>query len=149
MAFRLNKSADVEAGLFFTLFGSLTAGLSLEYRLGTFGEMGPGMFPLMLGIILSIIGLVILTTGLTTGGEEPRSLSLKAAILLAASLLVFAFLVTSVGLLVAVPAQVFVSLWASDHFTLKRAVAISAGLLAFCQVVFVYFLGTAVPLVAD
>ena len=148
MAFRLNKSADVEAGLFFTLFGSLTAGLSLEYRLGTFGEMGPGMFPLMLGIILSIIGLVILTTGLTTGGEEPKSLSLKAAILLAASLLVFAFLVTSVGLLVAVPAQVFVSLWASDHFTLKRAVAISAGLLAFCQVVFVYFLGTAVPLVA-
>ena len=49
MAFRLDKSADVEAGLFFTLFGRLTAGLSWSIGSAPFGEMGPGMFPLILG----------------------------------------------------------------------------------------------------
>lgn len=148
MAFRHNKSADIEAGLFFILFGSLTAALSLQYRLGTIAMMGPGMFPLILGVLLAVIGLGIVAKGLLAGDETARDIPLKPALLVAASLLVFAFLVVSVGLLVAVPAQIFVALWASHHFTLKRAIALSAGILAFCYVVFVYFLGVSAPMIA-
>lgn len=148
MAFRHNKSADIEAGLFFTLFGSLTAMLSLQYRLGTVAMMGPGMFPLILGVLLTIIGLAILAKGLLNGKEMAKDIALKPALFVAASLLVFAFLVVSVGLLVAVPAQVFVALWASHHFTLRRAIALSAGILAFCYVVFLYLLGISVPMIA-
>lgn len=148
MFFRLKDKADVEAGLFFTLFGGLTAGLSLQYQMGTIAAMGPGMFPLILGIMLTAIGLIILAKGVMAGGETIRSLPLKPAFLITLSLLVFAALVLAVGLVVAVPAQVFIALWASDHFTLKRAIALSIGLLLFCYLVFIYFLGVAVPMIA-
>lgn len=148
VSFRLNNKADVEAGLFFTLFGGLTAGLSLQYQVGTIAAMGPGMFPLILGVILTILGLVILAKGVMAGGETTRSLPLRAVLLITLSLLVFAVLVLSLGLVAAVPAQVFIALWASDHFTLKRAIALSIGLLLFCYLVFSYFLGIAVPMIA-
>jgi hypothetical protein len=148
VSFRLNNKADVEAGLFFTLFGGLTTGLSLQYQMGTVAAMGPGMFPLILGVMLTILGLVILAKGAMVGGETIRSLPLRPAFLITLSLLVFAILVLWVGLAAAVPAQVFVALWASDHFTLKRAIALSIGLLLFCYVVFIHFLGIAVPMIA-
>lgn len=144
----LFKKADIEAGLFFTLFGGLTAGLSLQYQMGTIAAMGPGLFPFMLGILLTVIGLVIFAKGLLANGEMARSLPLWPAILITASLLVFAFLVLTVGLAVAVIAQVVVALRASEHFTWKRAAALSIGLLIFCYVVFVYFLGISVPMFA-
>jgi hypothetical protein len=106
------------------------------------------MFPLILGIILAVLGLVILTKGLLGSGENAKNLPLGPAILITASLLVFAFLVLSAGLLAAIPAQVVIALWASEHFTWKRAVVLSVGLLAFCYVVFVHFLGIAVPMIA-
>ena len=134
--------------MFFTAFGILTAVLSLQYRLGTIAAMGPGMFPLMLGCILSVVGLAILVPGLRGRGEIARSLPIKAAILIALSILAFAFLLLKVGLAAAIPAQVVISLLASEHFTLKRAIALSAGILAFCYGVFVYFLGISVPLLA-
>ncbi|MDF2117662.1 tripartite tricarboxylate transporter TctB family protein [Roseiarcaceae bacterium H3SJ34-1] len=141
------RNADIEAGLFFTLFGGLTAALSLQYNLGTIAAMGPGLFPLMLGTLLAVIGLVIFIKGILFGGEEARSLPLWPIILITASLLVFAFLLLTVGLTVAVPAQVFIALRASQHFTVKRAIALSLGLLAFCYVVFVYLLGIPVPMI--
>lgn len=148
MMFKLSGRADVEAGLFFTLFGMLTTGLSLQYRLGSIATMGPGMFPLILGTILAILGLVILAKGLLAGGEQSKSLPFGPAIMITVSLLVFALLALSVGLIAAIPAQVVIALWASEHFTWKRAAALSAGLLVFCYVVFVHFLGIAVPMIA-
>lgn len=134
--------------MFFTAFGILTAVLSLQYRLGTIAKMGPGMFPLMLGCILSVVGLAILVPGLRGRGEMARPLPIKAAILIALSILAFAFLLLKVGLAAAIPAQVVIALLASEHFTWKRALALSVGILAFCYGVFVYFLGISVPLLA-
>lgn len=148
MALRSNRTADVEAGLLFTLFGAVTAALSLQYPLGTIAMMGPGMFPFLLGVILSVLGLAILAKGLVAESEQARSFPLRPAILIPVSLLIFALLIVWAGLLIAVPAQVFVALWASDHFTFKRAVVLSVGLLVFCYIVFVHFLGIAVPLIA-
>ncbi|WP_162894657.1 tripartite tricarboxylate transporter TctB family protein [Rhizobium terrae] len=148
MSSRLNNKADVEAGLFFTLFGCLTAALSLQYQMGTVAAMGPGMFPLILGVMLTILGLAILVKGMRGGGEAAKNLPWKPAMLITVSLLAFAFLLLSVGLVAAVPAQVFIALWASDHFTIKRAIALSIGLLLFCYVVFIHFLGIAVPMIA-
>lgn len=148
MTSRFDKQADLEAGLFFMVFGSLTAALSLQYPLGTIASMGPGMFPFLLGCILAAVGLLILIKGLAGKGEEARSLPLAPALLITASILVFAVLVKPVGLIAAIPAQVLVGLWASEHFTWTRAAGLSIGLLTFCYLVFVYFLGVPVPLIA-
>lgn len=148
MSVRIKRNSDVEAGLFFTAFGAVTSILSLDYELGTIAMMGPGMFPLMLGLCLTALGLLILLKGILTGGEAVRTLPLKPALLVPLSLLVFSFLALSVGLAAAIPGLVFVSLLASSHFTVMRALALSAGLLVFCYVVFVQFLGIALPMIA-
>jgi len=148
MTSRSSGQADVEAGLFFMFFGSLTAILSLRYPLGTVASMGPGMFPLMLGCILAGVGLLILINGLVNRGEDARPLALGPITLITASILVFALLLKPVGLIAAIPAQVLIGLWASEHFTWKRVAGLSLGLLAFCYLVFVYFLGIPVPLIA-
>lgn len=148
MSSTLNRKADIEAGLFFTLFGGLTAGLSLQYQMGTIAAMGPGFFPFMLGVLLTVIGLIIFAKGVMAKGEIVRSLPLWPTILITASLLVFAVLVMTAGLAAAVTAQVIVALLASEHFTWKRAAGLSVGLLVFCYVVFVHFLGITVPMIA-
>ena len=149
MATKLVGKANVEAGAFFTLFGVVTAILSLEYKIGTAAEMGPGYFPLALGIVLTVIGLIILIAGLAPGGEDARNVPLKPIFLIAVSLLAFAVLVVNVGLVFAVPALVFISLLASEHFSIGRAAALSAGLLVFCYLVFVRLLGVPVPMIAE
>jgi hypothetical protein len=149
LATRLVGKADIEAGAFFTLLGVATALLSLEYKIGTAAEMGPGYFPLALGIALTLIGLIILIGGLVRGGEDARNVPLKPMFLIAVALLAFAVLVTNAGLIFAVPALVFISLLASEHFSIARATALSAGLLAFCYLAFVRLLGIPVPMIAE
>lgn len=145
---RIGK-ADVEAGMLFTLFGAATAVLSLQYDIGTAAEMGPGYFPLAMGTLLTIIGLVILVDGLASDGEEAHNLHFKSMTVVALSLVAFAVLIVNAGLIFAVPGLVFISLLASDHFSVGRAFILSAGLLLFCYLVFVRFLGVAVPMVAE
>jgi hypothetical protein len=63
---------DFYAGGLMTLLG---AGVTLDsstYDLGTLVHMGPGMFPLMLGVVLTFIGVLIFGTALATplGDDE-------------------------------------------------------------------------------
>jgi len=47
----------------FTLFIGIAAALgSLDYGMGTLARMGPGYFPLLLGIVLALIGILIAIT---------------------------------------------------------------------------------------
>ena len=62
----LLKKRDFYAGGLMTLFGAAVSLDSLTYTLGTLTHMGPGMFPLMLGITLTFVGMLILGTALVT-----------------------------------------------------------------------------------
>jgi hypothetical protein len=146
---KLIGKADVEAGAFFALFGAVTAVLSLQYGIGTAAEMGPGYFPLTMGVLLTIIGSMILINGLVSYAEESSNLNLNSMTVVAVSLIAFAVLIVNAGLIFAVPVLVFVSLLASDHFSIRRAFILSASLLLFCYLVFVRFLGVAVPMIAE
>ena len=65
------KKRDVYAGVLMTLIG---AGISLNtysnYRLGTLTQMGPGLFPLMLGVAMTFVGMLILGSAVATGRDE-------------------------------------------------------------------------------
>ena len=51
----------------------VTAILSLEYKIGTAAEMGPGYFPLALGIVLTVIGLITLIGGWRVATKTPET----------------------------------------------------------------------------
>src|SRR5690606_15795292 len=56
---RLRNQQDFWAGVMFTLIGVLFAFFSTSYEVGTAARMGPGYFPLVLGILLAVLGLII------------------------------------------------------------------------------------------
>ena len=58
---------DILAGLIFVAFGLAFAITSLSYELGTPLRMGPGYFPLALGGILVLLGLLIVGKGFISG----------------------------------------------------------------------------------
>lgn len=57
---------DVLAGAVFLAFGAAFAYASTQYDVGTLFHMGPGYFPLVLGIILAGFGVAIIGTALAT-----------------------------------------------------------------------------------
>jgi hypothetical protein len=105
------------AGVAFLLFGVSFLIVAVNYPMGTAMRMGPGYFPVLLGLILAGIG-VLIAIGALRGqpiDDEPRisapfSLSgLRPALLISASVLVFAAAIESVGLALATFGVVAVS----------------------------------------
>ena len=62
----LLKKRDFYAGGLMTLLGAAITLNSTTYSTGTLMHMGPGMFPFILGIVLTFIGVLILGTALVT-----------------------------------------------------------------------------------
>ena len=49
----IKNPRDFWAGVMFLVVGGLFAGIAFTYKLGTAARMGPGYFPLMLGILMA------------------------------------------------------------------------------------------------
>ncbi|MFA6267626.1 MAG: tripartite tricarboxylate transporter TctB family protein [Pseudolabrys sp.] len=69
------QKRDVYAGGLMTLIGAaITLNAANGYDLGSLTQMGPGMFPLMLGVALTFVGLLILGTALVTARDENETI---------------------------------------------------------------------------
>ena len=53
---KIKSQKDFFSGLMFTIVGAAFALGATTYTVGTGARMGPGYFPLMLGILLAILG---------------------------------------------------------------------------------------------
>ena len=56
---------DVAAGLLFAAIGLATAIVASEYPLGTMRSIGPGYFPIMIGIVLALLGAGVAYQGIS------------------------------------------------------------------------------------
>jgi putative Ca2+/H+ antiporter (TMEM165/GDT1 family) len=139
----LLKKRDIYAGGLMVLLGSWITLDSATYDLGTFTHMGPGMFPLMLGIALVFVGVLIFGSALATpAGENEHILPEKQewlgwACILAGPIL-FIVLGEYFGLVPAVFACVFVSALGDRTATLKGSLALALGVTFFGSLLFVY-----------
>ncbi len=59
----VKRHQDRFAGAFVGTIGLLTAGVSATYPVGTLRAMGPGFFPLLLGVVLAGVGGMIALAG--------------------------------------------------------------------------------------
>ena len=68
----LLRKRDFYAGGLMALVGAAVTLDSTTYEVGSLTHMGPGMFPLMLGVVLTFIGILIFGTALVTplGDDE-------------------------------------------------------------------------------
>ena len=142
-----SHQTDLETGLLFLAFGGGTAYFALDYPVGSAGAMGPGYFPLALGLLLALIGAGFVIKALLAKGhaEAVRAVPLVTAGIMLLALIAFAATITTLGMVVAIPLVVFISLYASPDFLILRAAVLSLGLLALSWLIFTYGLGIAMP----
>jgi hypothetical protein len=140
---------DILAGLIFVAFGLAFAITSLGYELGTPLRMGPGYFPLVLGGVLVLLGLLVMGKGFVSGsGAEERfgRVPWRALFLLVVAVLFFGLTVRGLGLVPATAVTALLTALASYRTGILAAVAIAAGLTVLCVLVFLVALQLRLPM---
>ncbi len=66
---KIKSEKDFYSGVMFSAVGVVFAVGATSYNIGTGARMGPGYFPLMLGILLAILGGLIMFQGLVSKSE--------------------------------------------------------------------------------
>lgn len=132
------------AGLLLIALGGFFAGYAaMNLRLGTVASMGPGMAPAVLGSVLVVIGLVMSTAAVFRAGSGV-SFDRRVTLVVLASILAFAFLISIAGLVPAVVAQVLIVSRADAKLSLSVALLLAGALSVSVLGIFKYGLG--VPL---
>jgi hypothetical protein len=137
---KIKSQKDFFAGLMFMVMGIAFAWGATNYTIGEGARMGPGYFPLMLGILLAAIGLFVVFEALvveTEDGEKIGKAAWKPLFFIIMSNLVFGVLlgglpklgIPAMGLIVGIYALTFVAALAGEEFKVKE-VAILATVLA-------------------
>jgi putative tricarboxylic transport membrane protein len=141
---------DFWSGLMFLAFAAVAMLTARGYSLGTAGRMGPGYFPMLLGIVLAVLGLVLVVRSLViSGGPEQEGvarLHLVPLIVITVSVCLFGLAIERLGLVASVLIVIVVSAFASRESRILETCALALVLAAFSVGVFVYALQLSLPL---
>jgi hypothetical protein len=136
----IKSQKDFFSGLLFIVVGVAFAIGANGYSIGTGARMGPGYFPLLLGIGLALLGAAITFNSLvvpTPDGDKIGAWAWKPLFFIIAANLTFGLFLgglpsikfPAMGLIVGIYALTFIASLAGEEFNLK-AVAILATILA-------------------
>jgi len=142
------RHGELVAGGVFVVLGGAFAFTSFGYGLGSWDEMGAGMFPFVVGLILAGLGVSVALGGVR-GGEVTAGLSRipwRAVLCVGGAIVAFAYLIPVAGLIPTTVVTVFLSALASPATTLVRALLATAGITLACYVIFVLALQLRLPL---
>ena len=138
---RIRAPKDFWSGLMFCGFAVVGILAARGYSLGAAGKMGPGYFPLLLGGVLALLGVVLIARSILLDGEPlPRFHILPLAVI-AVAVCLFGGLIEPFGLVIALAVLTMLSAWAGPQFRWLEAAALTAVLIVFSIGVFVYALG--------
>lgn len=149
MSSLIRNPKDFWSGVIFLCFGLAAIIIGQDYSMGTAGRMGPAYFPVILGGMLTLIGLVAMVRSLVRPGEGIERFAIKEIILIIAAVLLFGFLVRGAGLVAAVFILVMLSAYASAKFRLLPSTLLAAGMAIFTVLLFVKGLGLPMPILGS
>ena len=140
------SAKNVLAGLTFIGFGLAFAAGATAYHIGDPVRMGPGFFPLVIGVLLAILGVVIAAT--RSGDEEPITAPpWRAAGLILGGIVIFGLTVRGLGLLPAIFLTALLTGLASRQTSPIGALLLAAALTVISVAIFVVALSLRLPLV--
>ena len=141
---------DLLAGGIFVAIGLAFALGSLTYDLGDPAELGPGGFPLIIGLVLVGIGALIMVKAVVAVPGEPiGKVDWRAVALIPAALLFFGLTVRGLGVAGALFGASFLSAYARAQTSWREALVIAAGLTVLTIVIFIFALQLRMPLVGN
>lgn len=152
----IKSQKDFFSGLMFTLVGAGFAWGATTYNVGTGARMGPGYFPLLLGIILAVLGAFITFYSLvehTEDGEPVGKFAWKPITYILGANLMFGVLlaglpslgVPAMGLIAAIYALVIIASKAGDTFDIKEVLILATVLAVGSYIAFIWALKLQMP----
>jgi hypothetical protein len=139
-------SRDIVAGVAFLLMGLLIALASFQYQVGTATHMGPGFFPLLIGVAMASLGAVTAIKAFNAE-RELQSISLREirlALQIIVAVVAFGLLAEPAGAVPAIAASTIVSRLAGGKCGLLEMAILIVALCAIACGIFIFGLG--VPL---
>lgn len=152
----IKSQKDFFSGLMFTLVGGAFAWGATNYNIGTGARMGPGYFPLLLGIFLAVLGAFITFYSLvehTEDGEPVGKFAWKPIVYILGANLIFGVLLGGLpsiglppmGLIAGIYALVIVASKAGETFNLKEVLILATVLAVGSYVAFIWALKLQMP----
>jgi putative tricarboxylic transport membrane protein len=149
-------SKDSMAGLFLLAVGGLVSFQGASLEMGTLRQIGPGMLPRALAVLLGALGIVLTVKGyverpapVAVAPEPPvawwRRPSLRGPVCLFAAVCLFGLSVRTVGFIFAGPLVVLFSSLASGETRWFESVLFAGAMTAFCFVLFKQLLSLPIP----
>ncbi len=154
---KIKSQRDFFAGLMFSAVGTAFAwGAAANYAIGTGARMGPGYFPLALGVLLTMLGLVMVfkaTVVETEDGEPVGAFAWKQLFYVLGANLAFGVLlaglpkfgIPAMGLIVGIYALVFIASQAADVFKPLQVLGLATILAVGCYLAFIVLLKLQMP----
>jgi hypothetical protein len=132
----IKSQKDFFAGLFYTIAGSAFAIGATNYTVGTGARMGPGYFPLLLGVLLALIGAFVIFKSLTVetqSGDLIGPWAWKPLVFIIAGNVLFGVLlaglpslgVPAMGLIVAIFGTTLLVSLAGDTYKIKEVLILA------------------------
>jgi hypothetical protein len=95
---KMKTGKDFWAGIMFLGFAAAGLYAARGYSLGSAGKMGPGYFPIMLGIALGAIGFLLVARAIISGDEHIGNFNLRPLLMLVLGVVIFGLAIQPLGL---------------------------------------------------
>lgn len=133
-------------GLFVALVGILICWTATGYKIGTLRSMGPGFFPVCLGVALTILGVCIFVfEGGQRQQEEKIYVDWRTVLFVGGGVSSFALVIDRFGLAPAITVLVITASFAERGSSAKEVFLLAISLTIACTVVFVLILNISIP----
>ncbi len=136
---------DLLGGLLMAVIGFAAAWYAFEhYELGSPRNMGPGFFPFGLGLLLGVLGLLITLPALLRPGNR-IVVAWRTLACVIGSLVLFAVLLKTAGLVLATVAAVLLASWADRGVGWRTRIIAAVAIAALCWLIFIVGLNMVLP----
>lgn len=157
---QIKSQADFYSGLMFIVVGVAFAWGATSYKVGEAARMGPGYFPLILGILMAIVGIAVTLTALvvkTADGDKIGPWAWRPLFYIIAANIIFGVLLAGLrdfnlpafGLIVGIYALTFIASMAQAGWKFKTTLILATVLAAGSYLVFVVALKLQFPVWPD
>ncbi len=153
---KIKSQKDFFSGLMFSGVGAAFAVGATNYTVGNGARMGPGYFPLLLGVLLSVLGMAIMFKALTVqtaNGDKIGAWAWKPLGFIIAANLLFGVLlgglpsikVPAMGMVAGIYGLTIVASLAGDRFKLKEVLILATILSIGSYMAFIVLLKLQFP----
>jgi hypothetical protein len=153
---RIKNQADFVAGLLFAAAGAAFAIGATSLHIGDGLDLGPGYFPLLLGGLLTLLGVAVMFQSLAVerlDGEPPPRWAWKPLFFVILAIVAFGLLLAgvpalglpSMGLVAAIAALILLACLAAEPFRPAQALLLALAMAALGYLTLIWALRLPIP----